>query len=534
MGYYKPNRLVLFLILSVCIGMVQFLNSCNRGQSSTTINQGQFGSVNLHIHGKMPGLVKSHCSVCHLAVPPQILDKKTWRDHVLPGMAPRLGIGVWEKNQFYPIPGNDKKFGLTFPQWMKIVNFYKKAAPAKLKPAVPPVPLKNDWSIFKLRQPKWDDTTRISTTAMVAIDTLSHQIYSASATSNMLYRWGKDLKPVPVRDFASPPVNITFLMEKDGDEHAIVTTIGTLLAVDLSKGKVIDVNLAYKTKTHDKTIAKNLPRPVQAIPGDFNRDGLRDWIVCGFGHNTGALYEFQQLPDHKYKRMVIRGISGAEKAVVGDFNHDGWPDIMVLFAQAREGVWLFLNNHKGGFTSRNILRFLPVFGSTSIQVADFNNDGRPDILYTCGDNSDYSRILKPFHGVYIFLNEGNFHYKEAYFYPINGCTKAIAADFNKDGKMDIVTIAFFPDFKRKPQESFIYFQQDKPMHFIPHAIPIHKYGRWISMDAKDLNGNGYPDVVVGNFSEGYMNQKGVKMDWNRYLPITVLMNQSGHLSANGE
>jgi hypothetical protein len=147
-----------------------------------------------------------------------------------------------------------------------------------------------------------------------------------------------------------------------------------------------------------------------------------------------------------------------------------------------------------------------------------------DILYTSGDNSDYSKILKPYHGVYIFLNQGDFKFKQAWFYPVNGATKAVAADFNGDGKLDIALIAFFSDLKRNPAEGFTYFEQNQPMHFIPHNLPIYKLGRWICMDVKDYNGDGRPDIILGNFSMGFINDRDVKPDWNTHLPFIVLKN----------
>src|SRR5699024_1228205 len=147
-------------------------------------------------------------------------------------------------------------------------------------------------------------------------------------------------------------------------------------------------------------------------------------------------YSYTQQPDSSFKKKVIRDVPGAIEAYVRDFNHDGWPDVMVLFAQAKEGIWLFTNDKKGGFKQRNLLRFPPVYGSDGFQLADFNHDGKPDILYVAGDNADYSSILKPYHGVYIFMNHGNYHYKKAWFYHINGATKAVAVDFDNDGDLD--------------------------------------------------------------------------------------------------
>jgi hypothetical protein len=38
--------------------------------------------------------------------------------------------------------------------------------------------------------------------------------------------------------------------------------------------------------------------------------------------------------------------------------------------------------------------------------------------------------------------------------------------------------------KNNPAEEFIYFEQDKPMQFKPHAVPVSKYGRWMSYGCK--------------------------------------------------
>lgn len=464
-------------------------------------------------------LAQKYCSSCHLLVSPQMLDSITWTDHVLPAMAPKLGVQVWSDKFYYVDPKAKNSSKISFKEWIKLVDYYKNLAPQKLKPAKPPIPLNKDWSLFRLKIPDWKDTSNIATTTLVKIDSLHHVIYSGDATTNGIYRWSEQLQPIKVKKLPSPPVN----MYMDKDKKNVITCIGIIKALNWNNGQVLSVNLQNKKDTF-KTIGKNLPRPVEAVPGDFNKDGLQDWIICAFGHDRGGLYLFQQTPDHEFKKIAISEMPGAEQAIVNDFDHDGWPDIMALFAQAREGIWLFLNDYKGGFRSKNLLEFPPVYGSTSFQLADFDQDGKQDILYTCGDNGDYSQILKPFHGVYIFLNKGNFQYKQTYFYPVNGCTKAIAADFDQDGDLDMTSIAFFADIKNNPSESFIYFEQDKPLHFIPHAIPIHQYGRWISMDAGDYDGDGDLDIVLGNYSRGFMTQDSLKPDWNKYLPLVVLEN----------
>ena len=304
------------------------------------------------------------------------------------------------------------------------------------------------------------------------------------------------------------------------------TCLGTMRAADISKGELITLDVTGKKGTDSTTLAANLPRPLQSVAADFNKDGLTDWVVCGFGHLAGGLYWLKQQPNHQFTKLPIKEVAGASQATTGDFNADGWPDLMVLFAHADEGIWLFLNDQKGGFKERNVLRFPSVYGSTSFQLVDFNKDGRLDILYTCGDNSDFSKILKPYHGVYIYLNEGDFRYKQAYFYPINGCTKAVATDFDQDGDLDIATIAFFADFQRNAAEGCLYFEQQKPLQFKPHSLPVSTYGRWICMDVNDIDQDGDADVVLGNFSKTFIIQDGLKPTWDTHLPLIVLKNNT--------
>ena len=58
----------------------------------------------------------------------------------------------------------------------------------------------------------------------------------------------------------------------------------------------------------------------------------------------------------------------------------------------------------------------------------------------------------------IFENDGKNNFHQSWSYRIHGASQAEAVDFDKDGDLDIAAIAFFPDLKKHPQESFIYFE----------------------------------------------------------------------------
>ncbi|WP_461115576.1 FG-GAP-like repeat-containing protein [Spirosoma jeollabukense] len=487
----------------------------------TSCHSGNDAASNDPVLAEGKQLAQQHCATCHLVPSPELLDKGTWVKHVLPAMAPNLGLEVYPGGQYYA----GTKATISYDNWQKLIAYYQTLAPESLKSAEKPESAANDWAIFSLEKP-YRDTSQTAMTTLVAMDTIGHQLYSSDALRSDLTQWDQRLQPTLFKQLTSAAVNASFFRDSRGEEQGLFTCLGTMRAADISKGELIALDVTGKKGTDSTTLATKLPRPLQSVSADFNKDGLTDWVVCGFGHLVGGLYWLKQQPNHEFTKLPIKEVAGASQATVSDFNADGWPDLMVLFAHADEGIWLFLNDQKGGFQERNVLHFPSVYGSTSFQLVDFNKDGLLDILYTCGDNSDYSKIIKPYHGVYIYLNEGNFRYKQAYFYPINGCTKAIATDFDQDGDLDIATIAFFADFQRNAAESCLYFEQQKPLQFQPHALPVSTYGRWICMDVNDIDQDGDMDIVLGNFSKTFIIQKGLEPTWDTHLPLIVLKNKT--------
>jgi hypothetical protein len=250
-----------------------------------------------------------------------------------------------------------------------------------------------------------------------------------------------------------------------------------------------------------------------------------DYLVCEFGHQKGALSWFEQKANGGYDRHVLRAQPGAIRAYIQDANGDGLPDIWALFAQGDEGIFLFINKGHGRFQEQRVLSFPPMYGSSYFELADMNRDGHPDIIYTCGDNGDYSPVLKPYHGVYVFLNDGKGHFAQRYFYPIDGCYKAVARDFDGDGDLDLAAIAYFADYRRHPEAGFVYLENEGGMDFKPFSLPEAEVGRWLTMEACDLNADGRPDLLLGNFTMGPMLSKG-RIDFKKGPTLLYLQNKS--------
>jgi len=500
------------LIAAGVTAFIFFLYSCTSQSRQATPEE-------IIAEGKV--LSEQYCKNCHLYPQPALLDKHTWENGVLPNMARQLGVHT-EMGQYYA----DKQSQLNVPDWQKIIAFYKALAPEKL--SVPKAAAVKDWAVFDLVRPVMSSAKEATAnTTLVKFDPDSKTLYTADASNN-LFKWSGDLRRTLVREMPSPVSAVEFIKNPQGKSTGVFTCIGILPPNDELKGSLEELDLPA-TRSTTKTFTDSLPRPVQLTHGDFNRDGLTDYVVCGYGNTKGGLFLVQQQADHSFKKKIIRAVPGAIQLQSGDFNNDGWPDVMCLFAQADEGIWMFLNDKKGGFTLRSLLRFPPVYGSNSFQLVDMNKDGLLDIIYTCGDNNDYSPILKPYHGVYIFTNRGNWHFKQSYFYHINGASKAMAADFDGDSDMDIAVMAFFPDFQRSPAEGFTYMEQVPGSNFKAHEVPIDPEGRWLAMDVCDIDNDGDQDIVLGNFSiypEKLVNQKNFKPNWNSRQPIILLKNKT--------
>ncbi len=473
-------------------------------------------------------LAITYCQSCHLLPDPSLLDAKNWEQGVLPAMGPRLGIFDYGLSH-YPSskndPNIDKSFYpakplLTNEEWQNIIDYYTALSPDTLPPQQRKYAIEKSDSLFTVEKPSF--TTGMPTTCFVRIDTVpaSAQVIISDVITKKVFRFNNQLRVQDSIQTTSPVVDI-----ERHKEDMMVCNIGVMNPNDGKYGSAIRVVMNEKGAMKEDSSLRfgKLARPVQVNSADFNGDGKTDYLVCEFGNLVGALSWMENMGNNTFEHHVLRAVPGAIKAYIKDVNHDGLPDIWVLFAQGDEGIFLFTNKGNGKFDQEEVLRFPSIWGSSYFEFADFNHDGNPDILYTCGDNADYSAVLKPYHGVYVFMNDGKNHFKQEYFFPMYGCFKAVARDFDGDGDLDIAAIAFFGDYTNHPEETFVYLDNTGKMDFKPHIVKGTDAGRWLTMDANDIDGDGKPDIVLGNFSIAPLSVKPAA-NWKSAPSFIVLKN----------
>jgi hypothetical protein len=263
-------------------------------------------------------------------------------------------------------------------------------------------------------------------------------------------------------------------------------------------GCQLGIGAKGKMKLFPHALFDGLARPVQILGADLNGDHKEDYIICEFGNITGRLIWMENRGNNEFTRHIISNLPGSIKMYLDATGSKNGPDIWVLFTQGQEKISRFINRGNGVFEETTILAFPPIYGSSIFELVDIDHDGYKDIVYTCGDNGNATAVLKPYHGVYIFKNDGHEHFQQKYFYPINGCYKALARDYDSDGNTDIATIGLYTD-ARQPEEGFIYLHNSGNFHFKSYALPKEiKFERAVTMDAGILHKGGKQDIVLGN------------------------------------
>lgn len=445
-------------------------------------------------------LTRRACSICHIYPEPGLLTKKNWREQILPRMSVELGVFapdyssspegelLRQKKIYSEIPRIPKEL------WPKIEEYILSTAPDQPAPQEAHPEIGIGMHMFEVIPPRFRQAP--PTTTLVKISPKSHRLFVGDDHSKKLSVLNPRGELLQSIDVGNVPVDVVEM-----EQRIYLTCVGSFIPSEIYSAALMFLEKKGDSFAAPKTLLKDLPRSVQAQFADFNGDGQEDFTLCMYGNRTGRFSWFEN-KGGKFEEHILLEHSGALYCHVRDFNGDGKPDLSVLFAQELEMLVVFLNQGKGEFSSNIIFQKPPVFGHSWFEPVDFNKDGQLDLVVVNGDNGEYESPTKNYHGIRVLLNDGDLQFHEAFFYPLNGAYKALARDFDGDGDLDIAAISYFPDYVKSPRESFVYLENLGNMKFKASTFSQCIAGRWLVMDAEDLDGDGALDIVLGSHMAG--------------------------------
>ena len=444
-------------------------------------------------------LSKKYCQSCHLYTEPGMLDQYTWNEFILIRMGTFMGI-YQDHSQYYdqipeqwiePGKGGERvKAAGVYPknpqlskeEWEAIKTYYLSSAPKKL--SANPKKADIQIGITGFEEKVFHNTKNIVPTLQgIYFDESKNELLAADFTSN-IYKLNNigNLTGVIQQEGLFIDVEV-----KDGISYAL--SMGTRYASDNPQGKLIKIQGNQSTN-----LLSELMRPVNFDMMDINLDGQEDFLICEYGNLLGAINLYLSDGDGFTKNTLFHD-DGAVKAQFTDQDGDGDMDIIALVANSDERLLLYTNDGNNQFSQSTIQRFKPTNGSTHFQLVDFDQDGDLDILYSAGDNGDYTPILKPYHGMTLFENKES-TYQRKFFLPLNGVYQAEAHDFDQDGDMDIAAVSFHPDFQNNPEESFVVFNNNGNNGFSAQTIKHHNASRWMRFTTGDPDDDGDLDIFL--------------------------------------
>ncbi len=454
-----------------------------------------------------PAQVKTVCGGCHATPPPDTFPKNEWRAQVTRGFKFLADSPLRRKLRDAPSPDS-------------VVHYFERRAPDTLADAPPsaatPSPLRFTRQSF--REPGVAPLPATSSVELVALNgakkrdlLLCDMRFGRVMTLMLPASAGLPAAPAwrTLATLKNPACATVADLDGDGIRDVLVADLGHFLPTDEPTGRVVWLRGKKNGVYTPVTLLDNVGRVADVEAGDFNGDGKMDLLVADFGMDkSGAIIALENRtrdPNHPvFAPHVLDRRHGAIATLPCDLNGDGRLDFVALLAQEHETVLAFLNRGRGRFEPKTIYAAPhPAFGSSSIELADINGDSRLDVLYTNGDVFDPPPLLRPDNGVQWLENKGTFPFTRHGLAHLYGASRATAADLDGDGDLDITAVGFlpqglFPARKTLKPPSVLLVEQTAPGVFARHVLETET-GDHATCATGDVNGDGRPDLIVGNF-----------------------------------
>lgn len=451
-------------------------------------------------------LIRQECTQCHKWTPPGILPKKAWFGKT----AKMFGLANDGLLASTGRPMREVELG-------EAAAYFQRLAPAELD--TPALELSPSGSI-RLTPSSLTGvppSDRLPGTANVRLLDLFADVEGEEIVAcDMISGWvawadprSTDQRLKGIARLSNPDHAEAVDLDQDGLMDLVVADLGEVMPSDKTEGAVVWLRQIADHQFETHRLIENIGRVADVQAADFDADGDLDLVVAEFGWITvGRILYLENQPSGAnpgpptFKSITLDERTGTIHVPVVDLNDDGKPDFLALISQHHEAVVAFINQGAGQFEKQDIfVAPHPHWGTSGIEVVDFDKDGDSDVLLTNGDTMDDMIRFKPYQGIAWLENRGQLEFTHHAIGRYYGAMRAEAGDMDGDGDLDVVASSWIPELSGSERQAMnlpgvIWFERMADGSFEPHPL-IDDSCDHPTVELGDVNGDGRLDVITG-------------------------------------